>query len=56
MTELKLYAIHYGVWFFVLFVLVALGKKEEDKISDTKFLIAVALFSLASFAIQWGLS
>lgn len=59
MTELKLYAVHFGVWFF-LWIFPVTSTAVEKKWTDAKF--TFELFStpfcmaIPSFALHWGLT
>lgn len=57
MTELKIFAAHWGIWFFVLaFYIFRLFMTGRDKAADSfSFYRAVFILSLATFAIHWGL-
>lgn len=56
MTELKLFAAHWGIWFFILtFYILFLFTSGRDKDADSfSFYSAVFILSLATFAIHWG--
>ena len=57
MELLKLFAVHLGIWFFVIvFSIIFFREKIEDNISGDALAGVHILLASMSFAIHWGLS
>lgn len=55
MELFKLYALHWGIWVFSVFVLQVLFADRKSLMNTFEFMFITAFMSLASFAIHWGL-